>query len=334
VLGGRTPAGFTVFSGNPVTLGCSVWTAIAYDADLDRLYATTGNPAPTDNGLPAPGWAYGILSLDAASGAFRGFYQADAKSSYRVSDIDVDFGGSPVVFTRDGRKLVAAGCKNGGFFIVDADTLAPVVWRQMLPYFNDGGQIPTVDPHGPDTGANPNPSVSNEESNSTPAENFYGTYSTPAIYPDGKRIFIGLGGNNYHFIAAGIDYTTTPFMRAMDWNTLDDVWELDGGNPRKYVVPNPPMYQTAGEAALSSPAVVNDVVFCATSKVSLYAFRASDGKLLWHDDLGMQTGGFNGGYGYCLGPAIAGNYVVAGGLVFGRDGGILRIYGFTNGGAS
>ena len=49
--------------------------------------------------------------------------------------------------------------------------------------------------------------------------------------------------------------------------------------------------------------------------------------LLWSDDLGMQTDGYSGGYGYCLGPAIWNNYVVAGALVFGRDGGVLRIYG-------
>ena len=42
--------------------------------------------------------------------------------------------------------------------------------------------------------------------------------------------------------------------------------------------------------------------------------------------LGEQTGGMNGGYGYCLGPAVWGDYVVAGALVFGRRGGVLRIY--------
>ncbi|MGK7928977.1 MAG: hypothetical protein AB4290_27695 [Spirulina sp.] len=77
---------------------------------------------------------------------------------------------------------------------------------------------------------------------------------------------------------------------------------------------------------MSSPATVNDVVFCSTTKVSLYAFKAEDGETLWQDDLGMQTGGFNGGYGYCMGPAVWKNYVVAGGLIYGRQGGILKIY--------
>ena len=87
-----------------------------------------------------------------------------------------------------------------------------------------------------------------------------------------------------------------------------------------------PMYETAGESGLSSPAVVNDLVFCSTSKIALYAFDAEDGTLRFSDDFGAQTGGFNGGYGYCLGPAISGDFVVVGGLVMGRDGGVLRVF--------
>ena len=110
------------------------------------------------------------------------------------------------------------------------------------------------------------------------------------------------------------------------WNTLADAWPMDNSDPKRYLNCRPPMYTTAGESGLSVPAVVNDVVFMATSGINLYAFNANDGTLLWQDALGMQTDGMNGGYGYCLGPAISGNYVVAGALVMGRDGGLLRIY--------
>jgi outer membrane protein assembly factor BamB len=101
---------------------------------------------------------------------------------------------------------------------------------------------------------------------------------------------------------------------------------MDNSDPRLYVNPQPPMYRTPGESGLSSPAVVNDVVFCSTSKIAVYAFDAYSGKMLWQDQLGEQTGGMNGGYGYCLGPAVSGEYMVAGALVFGKRGGVLRIY--------
>lgn len=340
------PKEFSTYDGEPFVKCCVVWTALAYDADLNQVFCNTGNPPqPVDNGLPADGYAYSIMALDADTGVLRNWRQIPPESSYRKSDTDVDFGASPVIYDQPqakggSRKLLCAACKNGGFFVLDATTFELLKWRQILPYYNEPNadgtprQISTVDPHGDDDPSNPNPVVSNKESNETPAENFHGTYSTPAIDPASGKIFVGSGGNNYHFIAAGIDYQTTPFMRAFDWVTLKDAWPMDDSDPRKYVKPVPPMYTNPGEAGLSSPAVVNDVVFCSTSKIALYAFSTADGATLWGQDMGMQTGGFNGGYGYCLGPAISGDYVVAGGLVRGRDGGVLMIYRLPGGDAN
>lgn len=325
VVKGALPSGFSVGPVNPAIRGCSVWSSIAYDDQLGRIFCTTGNPVP-DSALPSKGFSNGILSLDATSGQFRGFFQAPPESSYRATDVDVDFGGSPVLFTVNGRRLLAAGCKNGGLFVLDAASMQLVRWRQLLPYFNDGRQIPTVDPHVGPNDQRMDPLVPNRISDSEDQENYSGTYSTPAIYPNLGRIYIGIGGNNYHNVQAGIDYATTPFLRAMEWQTLDDAWKMDNSDPRLYVQAQPPMYRTPGESGLSSPAVVNDVVFFSTSKITVYAFHAYSGKMLWKDELGEQTGGFNGGYGYCLGPAVSGNYVVAGALVFGKRGGVLRIY--------
>lgn len=318
---------FSTTPTRPVTLGCSVWSSPAYDADLDVLYCSTGNPVP-DGRLPSPGYSVGLLALKGSTGDFVGFAQFPAESSYRVSDIDVDVGGAPTLYAIDGRKVVGLGCKNGSYMICDAETLEILTWRQMLPVMNDGSQIATVDPHGPDTSSDPSPFVTNEQSNATDAENFHGTYSTAALCTPQRKLFIGLGGNNYHFIASGIDYETTPFMRAMDWATLADAWPT-AGDPPKYTKAAAAMYRNAGESGLSVPAVVNDVVFMATTQVALYAFSATDGTLLWNDmvSFGGQTGGFMGGYGYCLGPAIWGSYVVAGALVAGgKGGGVLNIY--------
>jgi outer membrane protein assembly factor BamB len=325
VVKGDLPPPFSAGPCNPPIRGCSVWSSIAYDDLLGRIYCATGNPVP-DSTLPSKGFSNGILALDATSGEFRGFFQALPESSYRNTDNDVDFGGSPVLFTVNGRRLVTAGCKNGGLFVLDAVTMELVRWRQLLPYYNDGSPIPSVDPHVGPNDARLDPLVPNRMSAGEDQENYSGTYSTPAIYSDLGRIYIGIGGNNYHNVQAGIDYSTTPFLRALDWETLDDAWKMDDGNPRLYVNPQPPMYRTPGESGLSSPAVVNDVVFCSTSKIAVYAFDAYSGKMLWEDQLGEQTGGFNGGYGYCLGPAVAGDFVVAGALVFGKRGGVLRIY--------
>jgi glucose dehydrogenase len=325
------PPGFTVYYGTPLTLGCSVWGCIAYDAKLDRLFCPTGN-GQLDGRLPTPGWSNGLLTLDATSGAFKAFYQMPRESNYRDSDIDVDVGASPTLFDLGSRRVVGVGCKNGSFHVLDADTLAPIKWRQLLPKYNDGTRIPTVDPHPDEVQANTsvqNPRIANRQSDVDDSENYSGIYSTAAVHPPSRKIFVGIGGNNYHSVAAGIDTPNTPFMRALDYDTLADAWPVDNGNPPRYTKATPPMFTNFSESGLSSPAVVNDVVFMATTYVSLYAFSVADGTTLFEDRLGEQTGGFNGGYGYCMGPAVCGNYVVAGALVFGGDGGVLRIYGIT-----
>ncbi|MEN3325718.1 MAG: quinohemoprotein ethanol dehydrogenase [Acidobacteriota bacterium] len=347
------PPGYKLFDGEPIVMGCSVWGAIAYDAELNLIYCPTGNQQPEPDGnwqdgpfkpeLPSPGFSNGLLALDATTGEFRAFFQVPAESNYRDSDFDIDIGSAPVITNLGAQKVVIMTCKNGGFFVLDAGTLKLIKWRQMLPYMNDGTWIENVDKHPADPNAL-NPAVSNDESNATPGENFSGAFNTAAFYSGSQgvspRFFIGLGGPNYHNASPGIDYETTPFMRALDFNSpqLVDAWPMDDSDPRKYVncthIDNATgvfagMYTSAGECGLSSPAVVNDVVFCTTSKIAIYAFDVSDGKLLWWDDLGMQTDGYNGGYGYCLGAAIWKDYVVAGALVFGRDGGVLRIYGLA-----
>jgi outer membrane protein assembly factor BamB len=319
VLKDGVPPGFTSVAKRPVTLGCSVWSSIAHDPKTGRLFCATGNAVP-DGPLPSPGYSNGVLALDAASGRFEGFWQVPAHSNYRPSDFDVDVGGSPMVFG----GTVAVACKNGGFFLLDAPTLTLTGWRQMLPHTNAGLQIPNVDPH-PAT-EEPNPRLTNEQSNVTIGENYFGSYSTPAIHPESGTAFVGVGGNNYHTGFAGIDYESTPFLRAISTSTLADAWPLDDHDPQRYAAARPPMYTTAAEAALSSPAVVNDVVFCSTSRIAVYAFDVATGQCLWSDVLGEPTGGLQGGYGYCMGPAVSGDHVVAGALVYGRQGGLLRIY--------
>ena len=64
------------------------------------------------------------------------------------------------------------------------------------------------------------------------------------------------------------------------------------------------------ETGLSSPAVVNDVVFVSTSKPALYALDATRGQCLWSapDIPGSDVNEPM----FALGPAIYGNYVVMG----------------------
>ncbi|HEX6910623.1 MAG TPA: PQQ-binding-like beta-propeller repeat protein [Longimicrobium sp.] len=381
VAGGGDPLpGFTAVAetdGYAQPRGGSVWSGIAYDNGM--LYVTTGNPvgpdpyASVDHGFPAPwsfpytpptctggeqltgpngvspAYTYSVLILNAKSGDFVARYAPTQETSYRPSDGDIDFGGSAAVFTQNGRRVVAVANKNGTLFLLDALDLSVIKTRQLLPYDVNGNCIPTVDPHVPIV-----PNVpTNCQSDTTWNENYSGVFGAPAVDTANGLIFVGIGGPNYHSVSPGIDFNTTPFMRAVKWDTLEDAWPMQpytftpGNNLPPVTVmrytnaavptsqnPDLAMYQNPGEASIGSPAIANDVVFVGTHNVALYAFRATDGTLLWSDPLGSPTNGLNGGYGYCMGPAIWQNFVVAGGLIQSPDGGVLKIYTLSGGGGS
>lgn len=370
VVQGPPIAGFTAVpeaGGFTQVRGASVWSGIAYENGL--LYVTTGNPAVNDNGLPldpdappdphaAPGctvsvpagtsqlYTYSVLTLNAQTGALQSVYTPTQDTAYRPSDLDIDFGGSAALFTQAGQPMVAVANKNGTLFLLSATDLSVIKTRQLLPYDVNGQRIPSVDLHTNSTALVPSVPA-NCVSDNTPAENYSGVFGAPAVDPANGIIFVGMGGPNYHSASPGIDYQSTPFMRAVRWDTLEDAWPLEpftftpGNNLAPVTVmryaaagAGAAMYQNPGEACIGSPAVANDVVFVGTHNVSLYAFNAATGQLLWSDDLGMPTQGLNGGYGYCMGPAVWQNYVVAGGLVQGRDGGVLKIYTLPQSGGS
>ncbi|HEX2058407.1 MAG TPA: PQQ-binding-like beta-propeller repeat protein [Actinomycetota bacterium] len=279
---GSPPAPFTLAAAAP-TRGASPWGSAAYDATLDRVYIGTGNARdPGDTPLPDARYASGIISLDATSGAFRGFFQPAPSDSYRSSDLDVDVPAPPILFTRDGVRYVALGSKNGSFFILDADTMAVVARRQLLPYDVNGNPFPNVDPE------------------TFPRENEYGSFCSAAVHRATGRLFVGVGG-----YSGAIDSTTTPFIRALDWATLADRWPTSGTNPPKYSAASPPLYTTPGESGIASPAIVNDVVFMSTTKTGLYALDIDTGALKW-SAAGLPSGQF------AWGPAIYGNYVLNG----------------------
>jgi outer membrane protein assembly factor BamB len=287
------PAMFSTHA-DPPHAGASPWSSCAYDATANRIYVGTGNSQP-DNPLPDERYASGIISLDATTGAFGAFFQPAPTDSYRQGaegDYDVDVPAAPMIFRRGADRVVCIGSKNGSFFLLDPVNLNVLARRQLLPKDAlTNATIPTVDPH-----------VGFQD------ENRWGILGTAAVHAGLGRLFVGLGGY------AGIDdYRVTPFVRALDWNTLADAWPtanvaVGANTVSRYSAAQPPLYTTPGEAGLSSPAVVNDVVFVSTSKTALYALSANNGLCLWQAP-GMPAGGWPN---FCLGPAVYGDWVVVG----------------------
>lgn len=289
------PPGFTSHT-DPPHLGASVWSSCAYDSGLNRIYVGLGNSSTGAGPAGAIDYKYGsgVISLDAGTGAFKGYFQPSPSDSYYPGDSDIDISSSPMLFTRGTHRVVAIGSKSGAFMLLDANTMAKLNIRNVLPRDAvTGGPLPNVDTGGLGGG-----------------ENYFGVFGTAAVHYGLGRLFVGIGG--YGGIG---DIPTTPFMRALNWNNLGDAWPtaiqtINGHPVAKYIFPAPPMY-TNSEAGCSSPAVVNDVVFVSTSKSAMYAMDVNCGLSLW------TAPGLPGGQ-FVLGPAIYGNYVVvgAGGSVF------------------
>jgi outer membrane protein assembly factor BamB len=277
------PAGFTAAPDPPVA-GVNVWSSLAYNAESHEIWMGTGNSTAGDvNPLPDEPYGSGILALDAHTGSFSHFIEPATSDCYRPDDNDADVCGSPTLFHHHDKTMVSIGTKAGAFFIIDAKTGVVHARRNVLPYVNNDPTkpLPAVDPH---TG---------------PGENYFGVFGTAAVDQERHRLYVCIGG-----YSGAIDAASTPFVRALHSDTLDDAWPgvfgVDG--VWRYTVASPPLYSTPNECGLGSPALVNDVVFVPTTKPALYALDATTGLCLWSAPLsGPQF----------LGPAIAGKHVVA-----------------------
>jgi outer membrane protein assembly factor BamB len=300
--GWATAAGFSLINDPPET-GSSPWSSLAYDPVLNRVYVGTGNSQYPNAIAPDQHYGSGLIALDANTGQFQGFHTSQPDDSYHANDTDIDVPGAPTFFTRGGQRVICYGSKNGSFFLLDPANLQVLGGgaqrRQLLARENGSGH--------PGNRGNPIPGVA---TGGGIEENRWGVMATPAVHARLGKIFVGLGG----YLGAG-DGTKTPFIRALDWNNLNDAWPaaLGADGITRYTLANPPVYQEVNEAALSSPAVVNDVVFVSTTnparnEMSLYALDAATGLCLW-----AAPKVSNGGWpNYALGPAISGEYVVAG----------------------
>ena len=289
------PHNFTL-EPDPAT-GASVWSSCAHyaDEDVSRIYVGTGNSNVPATGTHVDGnYGSGVLALDALTGDLVNFYSPTTDQSYRPDDSDIDVCGSPVVFTDGDDAYIGIGAKSGAFFLFDPD-LNLVKFRQMLPYYHD-------DP------AHPNHVVPipgfDHDGWAGGGENLWGVFGTPAASRHLEALFIGIGGYG------SIGDQRIPFMRAVHWDTLDDLWPMTQVNGvDEYITPNPPMYSPSLECGLSSPSLVNDLVFVATSLPALYALEASTGHCKWAAPNMVLSGGepWRG----CLGAVIYGNWVVA-----------------------
>jgi alcohol dehydrogenase (cytochrome c) len=113
------------WKGRALEYGCAAtWLTGSYDATLDTVYWTAGNPCPDYNGDERVGdnlWSNSILALDPATGHLRWHFQFtphdlhDWDSVQTVVAVDTTFRGTP-------RKLLLQANRNGFFYVLDRES--------------------------------------------------------------------------------------------------------------------------------------------------------------------------------------------------------------------
>ncbi len=124
--------------------GGTVWNAITYDAELDRIYLGTGNGSPWNPKIRSPQggdnlFLVSIVALDAKTGKYVWHYQqnpAEAWDYNAAMDIEL------ATLSIDGkpRKVLMQAPKNGFFYVIDretgklisADKLGKVTWASKI----------------------------------------------------------------------------------------------------------------------------------------------------------------------------------------------------------
>lgn len=274
----------------------SVWSTPTYDPESKSVFfGTDVNTAPrqptSDNPKLSTEDSCAIVCIDSATGVRKWNTQINPDdfwtNSMRAYDPktgrykDCSIGDSPKIFTLmiDGQrtKVVGAGCKNGGFYILRADTGAIV---KHTPIYTGPPTHPAAS-HDARVLALPSP---------------IGGLQTGCA-TDGKTIFTnGIDalrlGTQASPLAAG-QYPTGGRVTATSIDLATETWRHErptiagmGGTQEK------PMYTNVGDVVASGIALGNGVAYFTTvGSGKLVALDAKTGAVLKQIDLGPVFGG-------------------------------------------
>jgi quinohemoprotein ethanol dehydrogenase len=106
--------------------GGTVWNAMTYDAELNRVYIGTGNGAPWNQGIRSPGggdnlFLCAIVALDADTGEYIWHYQTNPGETWDFnSAMDIELATLEIAGKQ--RRVILHAPKNGFFYVIDRDT--------------------------------------------------------------------------------------------------------------------------------------------------------------------------------------------------------------------
>ena len=268
------------WQGNALEHGCgATWLSGSYDAALDLLYWSVGNPCPDYNGDERKGdnlYSDSVLALKPKTGELKWYYQFtphdthDWDATEPLLLVDETFAGRP-------RKLLVQANRNGFFFVLDRTNgefllgtpyISKSTWASG--YTKDGKPIllPGSDPTPGGTLSCPDSGTNWMSSSYNPVVKLFFfsasdtcgmTRQIPAPFEMGNRFFNGTNSG----VPGG-----TRSIRALDIQTGKTVWSYA---------------QTPGGRSASGTLSTNGgLVFAGEDSGVFTALDAKSGKPLWH----------------------------------------------------
>ena len=258
------PGSETWEGSEPLRGGGSTWLTGSYDESTDTLYWPTGNPFPDVDDEDRGGdnlYTNCILALNAKTGELKWHYQF---TPHDVSDRDATE--PPLLvdtsYHGEARKLLLHADRNGFFYVLDRSSGKVLLAKPFLRRVDwatgiaADGRPEVIDPRGcPDDAAN---------------------WSSAAFSPV-TRLFYFLALEECTGSPQGYpDQTGQRFLRALNIETGDIVWEVPQPGPAK------------AKTWSGVLATAGGVVFYGKPNGGFEAVDDRDGKLLWRFETNVQ----------------------------------------------
>ena len=292
---------------NPPT-GGALWTTFSIDTSAGVLYVPTGNAAPDFIEQLHPGenlYTTSVLALEAKTGSLLAYIQP-IKNDFH----DWDIAAAPaLITTRAGRKLAATAGKDGFLYGIDRKGIEPAAVAgsrgrgdASASKYGAAGPDALVVRYRAETTTHFNtttPLTSQRSTRFCPGSQGGSEWNGPAYDPALNLIFVGTvdwctsvqtaaparlkgePGKPWSGIEDGSFGQMDPKERWRGWVTAIDA---DTGRVKW-------KYESAAPHLAAVTATAGGLVFAANTIGDVFAFDASNGRVLWHDRTEPNGGG-------------------------------------------
>jgi quinohemoprotein ethanol dehydrogenase len=263
--------------------GGTVWNAITYDRDFNRLYIGAGDGSPGDRKIRSPGggdnlFLSSIIALDANTGDYVWHYQTTPGESWDYNSA-MDMILTTLKIDGEPRKVILHAPKNGFFYVIDresgklisAEKFTKVTWAERVDSAT-GRPVETQNAHYDNGGLLVWPGYTGGHSWAPMSYNA----ATGLVYLPVMQL-----GSFFPIGSPAAPENNTPDNIATSWlSAWDPVRQREA-----WRVPTPGLWNGG------TLTTAGDLVFQGQADGKFLAYAAESGRLLWSFDARMGISG-------------------------------------------